>query len=191
MAPTQERQELWDRLVKQVATEYRQLDDKERNWIRQACEQISHLQQQLDALFCRADGLRQCRDCRGDCCALGHNHLTLANLLIFLDAEIEPPSLDFGATCPLLGPAGCAVPAAQRPYNCISFLCDRIEDQLDPAGVAEFYRLERALRDCYRAFAARYTGGSMSGLLLAARRLDGRPFLQRLKTGKTTRTGDR
>jgi hypothetical protein len=88
--------------------------------------------------------------------------------------------MDFSASCPLLGSTGCALPAERRPYNCISFLCDRIEGQLQAHEVETFYALERELRDLYLLFAERYAGGSMAGLLLAARRLRGAPFLQRV-----------
>jgi hypothetical protein len=90
------------------------------------------------------------------------------------------PTLDFNSTCPLLNDQGCLLVPHHRPYPCISFLCDRIEDLLSPADVALFYTLEAELRQIYLAFAARFAGGGMQGLLLVARRLRGRPFLQRI-----------
>ncbi len=180
MSHQSQRETLWQELLLQVRTEYRQLNDQERAWISTTCNQISLLQSELDQLFRQADGVTVCGDCQGDCCALGHNHLTLANLLLFFVQAVEIPELDYSATCPLLGVRGCLLPAGQRPYNCISFLCDRIEDKLQQQEVERFYLIESELRKLYGLFAARYTGGSMSGLLLAARRLQGRPFLQRI-----------
>lgn len=180
MSQHSERARTWRQLVEQLGAEYAGLDEREEVWIRRRCARIAELQRQLDELFRKGDGEGQCRDCRGDCCALGHNHMTLANLLLLLDRGDKIPLLDFAATCPLLGSAGCVLAAEQRPYNCISFLCDRIEDRLTADEVERFYTLERELRGCYQAFAARYAGGGMSGMLLAARRLQGRPLLQRI-----------
>ncbi len=174
-----EREQRWQELVAQIQAEYQQLAPREKSWIRTACARIESLQNQLDQLFRSGDGLAQCRTCRGDCCALGHNHLTLANLLLFLTQEIELPVLDFSSTCPLLGARGCQLSAARRPYNCISFLCDRIEDQLQKTEVEQFYRLEKELRTLYHSFASRYAGGGMSGLLVVAQRLQGRAYLER------------
>ncbi len=177
-----QRTQTWQQLVGQLKTEYEQLDLQEKTWIDQACSRIMLLQDQLDLLFRQGDGLKQCENCQGDCCALGHNHMTLANILLLISQSRDLPELNFASTCPLLGPQGCQLPAAQRPYNCISFLCDRIEDQLQTEEIAGFYRIEKELRALYRSFASRYTGGSMSGLLLAARRLQGGKFLSRIDT---------
>ncbi len=180
MSLQSERRQNWQQLVTQVRDEFGQLDVSEKKWIEATCSQISRLQKQLDQLFRQADGLTQCRDCRGECCALGHNHLTLANLLLWLSQDIELPVLDFTSTCPLLSSNGCIVPAEQRPYRCISFLCDRLERQLQPKDVESFYAFERELRNLYRSFAERYAGGRLTGLLLTARRLQKKSFLQRI-----------
>lgn len=175
-----DRQALWLQVVAQIQAEYLALDVADQNWIKDASNRIAEIQEQLDGLFQGGDGIRKCADCQGDCCALGHNHMTLANLLLFLVDDLELPRMEFSSTCPLLGPQGCLLPANLRPYNCISFLCDRIEDSLSESEVDRFYQLEKELRSLYRAFAERYAGGSMSGLLVAARRLDGDAFLQRI-----------
>ena len=180
MSLQNERRKNWQQLVAKVRDEFAQLDASERDWIATTCSQIGRLQNQLDQLFRQADGLAQCRDCRGDCCALGHNHLTLANLLLWFSQNIDLPDLDFTSTCPLLSPEGCILPAEQRPYSCISFLCDRLEGQLQPQAVESFYALERELRCLYHSFAERYAGGRLTGLLLTAQRLQEKPFLQRI-----------
>ncbi len=180
MSLQSERRQTWQQLVTQVRGEFVPLDAQEKEWIEVTCLQISRLQKRLDQIFRQADGLAQCRDCRGGCCALGHNHLSLANLLLWLSQDIELPVLDFTSTCPLLSPNGCIVPAEQRPYSCISFLCDRLEGQLQPKAVQGFYTLVRELRSLYSSFAERYAGGRLTGLLLTARRLQEKPFLQRI-----------
>ncbi|WP_020676989.1 hypothetical protein [Geopsychrobacter electrodiphilus] len=182
MSQSLKRTQLWQQLVSQIQAEYIQLPEAEKGWIHSTCLNISALQLELDQLFQRGDGPQQCSDCRGDCCELGHNHLTLANLLLLLSQEIPVPTLDYKKTCPLLGDQGCLLTPQQRPYACISFLCDRLEPQLSPDQISHFYALEAELRRLYYAFSRRYAGGGMSGLLLVAGRLQGQPFLRRIDT---------
>lgn len=172
------REQGWRQLVTQICAEYSQLAPTEKFWIRQQCEQIATLQQKLDQLFHQAQGQDVCRSCQGDCCTLGHNHLTLANMLGILDAGQPLPQLDFSKTCPLLTPEGCQLPAAYRPYNCISFVCEQVEGRLTPGQKSEFYAIEKELRHFYQLFHKRYAGGNFCGLLIAAEHLQNRPFLQ-------------
>lgn len=177
---TQTLEDCWQQLVTQICREYTQLETREKSWITRQCGRIGTLQEKLNQLFVQARGETVCRDCRGDCCALGHNHLTLANLLALYGSGQPLPQLDFSKTCPLLTPKGCQLAAAYRPYNCISFVCERIETRLNPQQLTEFYQTEKELRQLYRFFQQRYAGASLSGLLIAADRLQGRPFLQRI-----------
>ena len=169
----------WQTILQQVEAAYRALDDAEKDWIRQQLRQIESLQLQLDRLFQQAGGSNACGGCQGDCCAKGHNHLTLANLLSYLQEGKLPPVADFSRTCPFLAEQGCLLPVASRPYNCVSFVCDIIENALAPAELAEFYRLEGELRSCYQQFAARYRGAGMTGLLLQQEQSPGSTFLEK------------
>jgi len=175
-----QRSEVWRQLVAQLREEFLALDAAEIAQIQQIGQRISLLQQELDRLFDQGDGVQQCRECQGDCCACGHNHLTLANVLILMANQVAVPSLDFKQACPLLGEQGCHLPASYRPYNCISFLCDRIEEKLSRQQTERFYQIDRELRTLYAHFAQRYAGGSLSGLLVAQQRLQGQPFLRRI-----------
>ncbi|SHI94071.1 hypothetical protein SAMN02745165_01192 [Malonomonas rubra DSM 5091] len=174
-----QRHERWKKLVEQIAQEYRALPASEKTWIAEQLQQVETLQQQLNQLFEQGNGLTSCADCLGDCCAKGHNHMTLANLLSYLQRNDLPPQPDFSRTCPFLGERGCLLPVTRRPYNCISFVCDIIEHSLTSSQVEEFYRCEQQLRVVYRQFAERYSGGGMTGLLLQSERLGNGPFLQR------------
>ena len=189
MTPLQQsRTERWQLIVQQIAAAYRALSANEKTWIARQLEQIESLQRRLDRLFQLGNGGHACANCQGDCCAKGHNHLTLANLLSYLQADKLPPAADFTRTCPFLSARGCRLPAASRPYTCISFVCDIIESALTPADLAEFYRLERQLRSLYLELAARYTGGGMTGLLLQDERLAGSVFLTRKSDPSATAT---
>ena len=174
-----ERSRCWQTIVSQVAEEYRQLPEDEKGWIEQQLREIASLQHELDRLFAKAGGTNACGNCSGECCAKGHNHMTLANLLAFLQQGEVPPAADFSRTCPFLGECGCLLGVAERPYNCISFVCDIIENSLTSAEVDLFYQQEQKLRDLYLKFAERYVGGGLTGLLLQWQRLAGRKFLER------------
>ncbi len=166
----------WQQIVAQIAAEYRLLPDEEKSWINVRLDQIQQLQVALQALFDNADGTEHCRDCEGDCCARGHHHMTLVNLLGFLRANTLPPDADFTQTCPFLSWKGCLLPVTERPYNCISFICDKIEANLRAEELERFYQLEKQLRALYFEFSDRYLGAAMTGLLLQDQRLSGRSF---------------
>jgi len=172
----------WSQIVARVAAEYRTLPDSEKDWIGVRLDRIEELQRQLQQLFDGADGVQSCRDCAGECCSKGHNHMTLVNLLGFIRDDRVPPTPDFSQTCPFLGASGCLLAVAQRPYNCISFVCDRIETELSAAELERFYTLEAQLRALYLEFAQRYLGAAMTGLLLQEQRLDGRSFFSVTRT---------
>ncbi len=173
-------QRLWAQVVKQIRGELGRLCPGERIWIKDHLEQVQELQKDIHAFFDRAQGARVCTGCNGACCEKGRNHLTLVNLLGFLLSGESPPEPDFSCTCPFLGPSGCRLEPARRPFNCVTFNCEAIEDRLCDADRSAFYRLEKELRCLYQKFDSRYAGSSLRGLLIRAERLDGRPFLQRL-----------
>lgn len=173
----EERQNRWQQILVQLEREYRALSSTEQEWIADRLMQIDRLQMALDQLFSKAGGEMACATCEGACCAKGHYHATLPNVLSYLQWNNFPPQADFDKTCPWLGVQGCVHDPGKRPYNCITFLCDKLEEPLATAEVEEFYRLDRELRKHYLAFVERYEGAGMTGLLLQAARLDGRPFL--------------
>ncbi|MFO7576390.1 MAG: hypothetical protein R6W66_01550 [Pelovirga sp.] len=170
------RRRRWQTIVSRVAAEYQLLPAAEKQWISVHLADMAQRQRQLEELFVAAGGPQACSDCAGGCCAHGHNHMTLANLLQFVQREQQPPVPDFTRDCPFLGPSGCLLAVGSRPYNCISFICDIIESGLAPAQLQRFYQLEQQLRRDYLAFAARYQGAAMTGLLLQDLRLNGQSF---------------
>jgi len=175
---TAHRQRLWEACLAALRTELACQPAEELAWIDRQLEVVAELQRQLHELFLAAGGATACRDCRGACCARGTYHLTLANLLGLLRRGLPLPTPDFACTCPMLGPEGCQLDVAERPYNCVSFICERLEDALDADRRRRFYALEQQLRQAYLGFDARYRGGSLHGLLNIAERLTA-PFLQR------------
>lgn len=173
-------QSLWQDCLRRLRAELPLLPAAEREWLDCNLLGIQARQRHLHTFFQRADGARHCAACGGACCAKGRHHLTLVNLLGYLAAGDEPPQPDFTASCPFLAPSGCRLDVPRRPFNCVTFNCEAVEDALDEAGLADFYRLEAELRQAYEAFDRRYAGSSLRGLLIRAQRLGDRPFLARV-----------
>ncbi|MDW7645002.1 MAG: hypothetical protein SCI25_08165 [Desulfuromonadales bacterium] len=169
----------WSRIVDTVRAEFLQLSSPERDWMEHRLRSIGLLQEQLQALFLQAGGDKCCADCLGACCDCGKNHLTLVNLLGLLQAGATIPRPDFTAPCPFLGLSGCLLPASFRPFNCVTFNCEQVENRMTPAEREEFYDIERRLRQLYTEFDARYAGAGLSGLFIRQERLAGQAFLAR------------
>lgn len=170
------RRQCWQQIVADVSAQFEALSAADKVWLEKRLIEIEALQRQLNDIFEAVEGTGHCAHCAGDCCARGHNHMTLVNLLQFIRHLEEPPAPDFDQSCPFLGPQGCLLPAGRRPYNCISFICDIIESVLPDNKLAEFYALEGKLRHHYLDIAGRYQGAAMTGLLLQQQRLQGRSF---------------
>lgn len=166
----------WREILHRVAAEYCQLPAPEKKWIAVRLDKIALLQRQLDHLFNAGNGATACRLCQENCCDKGHNHMTLVNLLSYIQQNILPPSADFTKTCPFLSDQGCLLVVESRPYNCISFICDTIEDVLNDEERRHFYALDQQLRQLYQEFSGRYLGAAMTGLLLQEPRLSERSF---------------
>lgn len=168
----------WSRIVDSLRHEVAGLADDEKAWISARLSAIALLQDELHDLVRASGGEALCACCPEHCCGQGKNHPGLANLLFYLFEGEELPA-DFTAPCPQLGPAGCLFPPARRPFNCITFNCERIEERLTVAQRQRLVTLETALRALYESFARRYAGAGLQGLLIRAETLGQRPFLDR------------
>lgn len=166
----------WQQITVSVQKELSCLSETERCWIEQHLANINELQHQLHQLFERADGPNHCLSCLGSCCERGNNHMTLANVLNCL-LNYNLPNADFSRTCPFLGDSGCTLRIETRPFNCVTFICDIIEDTLTTPDQERFYLLERQLREQYTAFDQRYIGSSLQGLLIRSQSMPGNQFL--------------
>ena len=172
----------WRQLLTRLEAELASLDSAERQWLKAQVAAISLIQQELDQLFMTAGGAQACHACQGECCGCGRHHLTLTNLLGDLLADTEPPQPDFSLTCPYLGATGCRLAPGRRPYNCITFFCEPLEENLGTAGRERLRDLDRRLRSHYQAVADRYPLASLRGLCLALDR-HGHHFLLRRQDG--------
>jgi len=122
----------------------------------------------MQALVARVGASAHCAGCGGECCVAGKYHFTQADLLVYLAAgETLFTPLFANGLCPYLGPEGCLIAPAYRPFNCITFNCERIEDLLSEDELAAFYRMERELRRCYGEIRSLFPEQTMYGALLA------------------------
>jgi hypothetical protein len=168
----------WPQIVVRLGEELSRLEPAETAWLKASLAQVADCQRQLHAFFLQAGGVQLCRDCAGNCCGCGKNHLTLVNLLGYLAVDEAVPEPDFSRTCPFLGDAGCRHDIGRRPFNCVTFLCEAVEDRLDPSSRESFYQHERQLRRLYAEFDRRYAGSGLCGIFIRADSLAGRPFLE-------------
>lgn len=167
----------WRQFLVALNEEFTRLSAAETDWLRANLAQVADCQRQLHAFFLQAGGAKLCRDCAGDCCGCGKNHLTLVNLLGYLAAGELVPEPEFSRPCPFLGGSGCRHEVERRPFNCVTFLCELVEDRLSRADREAFYQLEGQLRRLYAEFDRRYAGSGLCGIFIRTETLAGRPFL--------------
>jgi hypothetical protein len=168
----------WNTIVTALQGEVAILSAAERTWISARLAAIALVQSELHSLVSAGGSEALCASCAEHCCGKGKNHLGLANLLFYLLAGEDLPA-DYTSPCPQFGPAGCLFPPARRPYNCITFNCERVEEELTATQHQRLKTLETTLRALYESFAHRYAGASPQGLLIRAETLGHRPFLHR------------
>lgn len=169
------KQQDWPSLLQRLREEVKLLSVPETAWLKERLAVIAEVQVALDELFCKSGGLTSCAGCDGACCGCGRHHVTLTNLLAYLLEGETPPEPDFSLTCPYLGNAGCLLPVDRRPYNCITFFCETLEEQLDPCDRERLRTLDGLLRCEYQRIGERYPAATLRGLWIALDRAgDGR-----------------
>ena len=161
----------WPALLQKLRDELVALDGADRQWLRDRLDSIAAIQLNLDDLFRLAGGVRVCAECDGACCGCGRHHVTLTNLLAYLLADDEPPAPDLGKTCPYLGEQGCRLQVSRRPYNCITFFCEQLEENLSEENRQQLRFMDQQLRREYQALAERYPAASLRGIWIALERI--------------------
>ncbi|WP_224984546.1 hypothetical protein [Geomonas agri] len=158
---------VWQEAVSRVTAAFQQLPVPVRRDLEALATAMVAHKQAMQRLVSQADAASHCAACGGACCAKGKYHFSAVDLLVYL-ATAKPlfaPRFDNGL-CPFLGEPECLIPAGYRPFNCITFNCDLIEDQLPRDEVARFYQMEQELSARYTEIRALFPAGSMAGSLL-------------------------
>lgn len=157
----------WQKGVDAVSAGFIALPKPELERLRALARAMVELKERMQDVAARVDAAAHCAGCGGACCVSGRYHFTAADLLVYLAtaAPLFTPRFDSGL-CPYLGEPHCLIPAGYRPFNCITFNCEVIEDRLLPEELSRFYLLERELRQGYREIRSLFPDRSMDGSLL-------------------------
>ena len=159
--------ETWNLAVAVVAGEYERLSAPQRAAVAEAAEAVKTCKKALHRIVEAVAAADICASCRGACCRTGKYHFTVVDLLVYLSdgRELFTPRFDQGA-CPYLGERGCLMEPAQRPYNCVTFNCEGVEQLLGPREKERLIRLELELRAHYTRFEELLGNRFMGGLLM-------------------------
>jgi hypothetical protein len=157
----------WQDGVSSVTSAFCALPEPDLAQLRRLSSLLMEQKGAMQALVAQVDAASQCAGCGGACCVAGKYHFTAADLLVYLTtgAPLFAPLFGNGL-CSYLGEAGCLMAPAYRPFNCITFNCELIEDLLPPDELTRFYQLERELRQTYAEIRSLFPGSSMHGALL-------------------------
>lgn len=160
-------QKHWQAAVATVTEEYLRLPESVRVSLREKGVAIRTAKEGLHRLAEETGSAAICASCGGECCLRGKYHFTVADLLVHRSTGAELFKPRFGRDfCPYLGDAGCLMRPALRPFNCITFNCERVEGLWEPSRIDEFYRRERELRHLYEELEALLGTRVMQGLLM-------------------------
>ncbi len=175
--------ELWYQGVAAVRDEFAALPPSLHARLKELAESIKVCKNAVHAIPGTYRGDDICAACQGECCVTGKHHFTVIDLLIYLvgDTELFVPRFDNGL-CPFLGDAGCLMAAEYRPYNCITFICERVEEPIEPWDKELFYLTGRQLLALYREVEELFDNRFMNGLLITGERAlreGGTPILRR------------
>lgn len=103
----------------------------------------------LAAVGAAVDATSVCRQCAGQCCLNGKYRINVLDTLSRIAAHI-PTSTAFiqKPLCPYGSDAGCSMEPGARPADCVSFICDAIDQKLSPQARLILSEQEQVLRDC-------------------------------------------
>lgn len=154
----------WDRAIAAVSADYAAFPPELRERVAGVAGTLRRVRGELHCLAGEMESAAICASCGGECCMRGKYHVTVVDILVIL-AEGAPLFVPrFGRdVCPYLEDHGCMMSPDFRPFPCITFNCERVEDLWEPERVEAFYRSERQLRSLYgelEQLIAHRTGGA-------------------------------
>jgi hypothetical protein len=157
----------WREGVGRVTAAFEALDPKQKGDLSALITRLMEQKRTMQALVEQVEAAVHCADCKGECCVAGKYHFTGVDLLAYLvtQAPLFAPLFGNGLCC-YLAQERCLMPAPYRPFNCITFNCERIERLLPEPEVERFYQLERELRESYARIRALFPDSAMGHALL-------------------------
>ena len=159
--------ELWKRAVAQLEKEYHALPPSSADAVNHFLKLIQELKKSIHRIVEQVDVGTICSMCGGECCFRGKYHVTVIDVLAYLAAEKELfTPLFLEDWCPYLVESRCAMAPDFRPFNCVTFNCERVEGLLELDRAEHFYVLEKELRCCYEAIEKLHGKRFLHGLLI-------------------------
>lgn len=142
--------EKWDLGVVAVRREYKGLSPALKAEVSRCAFAIKSCKKEIHLITEEAGSADICALCNGECCKSGNNHFRGVELIVYLNdgRELFTPCFE-GEICSCLGEFGCLMEPEYRPYNCITFICERVEDKLTPSEKERYYALALDLRAFY------------------------------------------
>jgi len=158
--------EKWDRAVSAVRREFATLPEPLLSKLKNSVETIKKYKRSVFTLSETVSAGQICEACKGECCRKGKYHFTVIDLLVYLvdGKELFVPCFTNGR-CPYSGDAGCLMEVEYRPFNCITFQCEKLESLLLPADIDKCYKLEKELRFEYACLERTFDNRFAYGLL--------------------------
>jgi len=103
----------------------------------------------LAAVVAEVDAVSVCRECGGQCCLNGKYRINVLDTLARTAAQI-PTAADFfqKPVCPFGTDVGCTMEPGLRPADCVSFICDAIDQKLSPQARSILAAQEQELQEC-------------------------------------------
>lgn len=164
-------QQLWSAAVARIKTDYQALPQDLRNKLAELGAEIMALKARHQAAVSLAEPDRFCAECMGLCCRFGKHHFTAVDLLGYISSghELFTPSFD-NPVCPYHGGFGCLMEPSMRPFNCIIFICEELENRLDGQVREELVAIEVRLREIYGTIEQALGNRFANGLLITFQR---------------------
>lgn len=166
--------ELWRRGVALLTREFSLFSAERREELGALLAEVADFKEELCRLSDTAEGAAICAACGGACCRAGRYHATVLDLLASLAAGETPVEPEFArGTCPFLGSEGCRiVPRRRRPFTCVVFICNPINERLAAGEATRFNQREQELRLLLNRAGMRFGRYLTESLLFATARTD-------------------
>jgi hypothetical protein len=162
---------MWRLGVAAVEKEYGGFPPSFQTRVKECAAAIRSCKMAIHAFAEAMNGKGLCAACGGECCLTGKHHFAVIDLLVHLVSErpLFEPLFERGL-CPYLGERGCFMEPEYRPFNCVTFNCERVEGEMGPPDRERFQKIEGELLAIYKELERLFDNRFMCGLLINCER---------------------